>query len=101
MTDFNDFVSQVFSKDPQEPNSIQLEIDIENPNTDVLFSFLLEFALSGIKILYGEDIQWWTLDEEQINTLNNYIQSIGFNMVITTVPDGDNNQIRIHFDHIY
>lgn len=82
---------QIFSKPPGPPQSIILQLenpeDIDNRSTEqaqTVFEILAHLLLYGIKVKYGEDQDPRKLNPEQIQTINKYMNSCGFNIVVNT-----------------
>lgn len=77
----NEIAKMIYSKEPGEPNSIQLELDelsdVSN-HTDILY--LLTYY--GIRYLYGDDIQILEMTLEQYNVVKKYVRSYGYELII-------------------
>ena len=86
--DADDFTIFLFSKKPQEKNSIKLELNdnIENLHIGLhIFQELLMIFTSGIKYLFGngnESVNITLLTEEDIKLMNQYFESMGFKIII-------------------
>tara|TARA_B100000029_G_C17547622_1_gene949002 strand:+ start:884 stop:1333 length:450 start_codon:yes stop_codon:yes gene_type:complete len=86
--DADDFTIFLFSKEPQEKNSIKLELS--KPKEDIkiglhIFQELLMIFTSGMKYLFGngeETISISKLSIDDITTINKYLASIGFIVII-------------------
>ena len=86
--DADDFTIFLFSKEPQEKNSIKLELS--KPKEDIkiglhIFQELLMIFTSGMKYLFGngeETVSISKLSIDDITIINKYLASIGFIVVI-------------------
>ena len=86
--DADDFTIFLFSKEPQEKNSIKLELS--KPREDIkiglhIFQELLMVFTSGMKYLFGngeETVSISKLSIDDITIINKYLASIGFIVVI-------------------
>jgi len=81
----NDFKHFLFSKPPQEKNSIKLELD--NPNIKIglhIFQELLMIFTDGMKYLFGDEnhVNITNLTKENIDLINKYFESLGFNVFV-------------------
>ena len=77
----DDFKHFLFSKPPQEKNSIKLELD--NPNIKIglhIFQELLMIFTDGMKYLFGngKNVNITNLTKENIDMINKYFESMGF-----------------------
>ena len=86
--DSDDFTIFLFSKEPQEKNSIKLELS--KPKEDIkiglhIFQELLMIFTSGMKYLFGngeETVSISKLSIDDITIINKYLASIGFIVII-------------------
>ena len=86
--DADDFTIFLFSKEPQEKNSIKLELS--KPKEDIkiglhIFQELLMIFTSGMKYLFGngeETVSISKLSIDDITIINKYLASIGFIVII-------------------
>ena len=81
----DDFKHFLFSKPPQEKNSIKLELD--NPNIKIglhIFQELLMIFTDGMKYLFGDgtNVNITNLTKENIDLINKYFESLGFNVFV-------------------
>ena len=84
----DDFTIFLFSKEPQEKNSIKLELS--KPKEDIkiglhIFQELLMIFTSGMKYLFGngeETVSISKLSIDDITIINKYLASIGFTVII-------------------
>lgn len=106
-----ELAERIFSMNPYPPCSIGLELDIDNnPNgpdtsntpssekTQTVFEILANILLCGIKIKYGEQQDPKRLNQKQIETLQAYMQSMGFNVSITTFDTREKDVIDAYDD---
>lgn len=78
----DELVHLVFSKPPQQPKSIQLQLDDHCQDPDVIPYMFSDIAMRGARALFGiEDMMM--LDCEMARLLNEYMQSMGVSMQIT------------------
>ena len=94
----DEFTNFLFNSPPKEKNSIKLELNPCDKNIKIglhIFQELLMIFVGGIKYLFSKDkncmIQNLTFDD--INLMNQYFESIGFNLWIQkfTMVDYLNN----------
>tara|TARA_Y100000996_G_scaffold376929_1_gene328638 strand:+ start:292 stop:744 length:453 start_codon:yes stop_codon:yes gene_type:complete len=86
--DADDFTIYLFSKEPQEKNSIKLELS--KPDKDIkiglhIFQELLMIFTAGMKYLYAkgkESVNINELSMDDIKNINKYIASIGFIAIV-------------------
>ena len=86
--DFNSIdklVRRVFTRVPQAPNSIQIEIVNDN-NQHAVFKTLGLLLTHGIEHLYGENVQFEFID---IDRVKQYMASVGWNAVINPKSQKD------------
>lgn len=72
--DVRDFLNSIFNRPPLPPFSFY--IDLSQGNADNSNKFLQNFVMQGAYRLY--DKQLHELTPEQLNTLRQYLQSIGY-----------------------
>lgn len=86
--DADDFTIFLFSKNPQEKNSIKLELNDNTENLHIglhIFQELLMIFTAGIKYLFGygkESVNITILTKEDIELMNKYFESMGFKIII-------------------
>lgn len=86
--DADDFTIFLFSKNPQEKNSIKLELNDNTENLHIglhIFQELLMIFTGGIKYLFGygkESVNITILTEKDIELMNQYFESMGFKIII-------------------
>ena len=78
----DELVEMVFSKPPQTPKSIQLQLDDGNADESVIPEIFAHIASRGAKRLYRVT-NIMHLNEDQANTLEKYMQSMGVTMIVT------------------
>ena len=79
--DILEVVQTIFSAPPQPPFTYQMEIHDMTPDSQhQLFQILGQFLTHGMTFLYGENPDTW--GEVQIQTLQEYLHSIGWEAVI-------------------
>lgn len=82
-----DLAEKIFSKPPQDSNTIPLEI--EDMDMGDLFEFLLIVFTNGLKYLHGDSngkVDLSKLSEEQFGKVNQYFNSIGFDSTYVVYP---------------
>ena len=91
MSDLDDLICTVFSKPPQDPKTIQLQLSDDSDNADVSTLQLIAGAIAGkgAEKLYGVQ-QCNELTKEQFETLQKYLMSMGFRMDIRCAKTGQN-----------
>jgi len=85
----DDFIKFLFSKKPQEKNSIKLELGMPDKDKHIglhIFEQLIQTFVDGLKYLYGEDgkVNIQNLTEENINLMKRYYSSIGYKLIFET-----------------
>jgi hypothetical protein len=76
----SDIALKIFSKAPQDPNTIHISIDHHNIILDDVFNILLEIFNTGIKTMFNTNkINLHELTETNLITINQYFNSFGFN----------------------
>ncbi len=83
-TNLYEIAEQVCSRSPQLPCTIQLVMDHDIPSdsdlNDFEYNLLKTFTLSCIDILFGENINPFKLSEQNLQLLQEYINSIGYTL---------------------
>ena len=102
--DADEFTIFLFSEPPKEKNSIKLEL---NPKETIhiglhIFQELLMIFTSGMKYLFSEEekLDVTKLDEKDIKLMNEYFESIGFqvNVDVFTISEYlDNMKLPNYF----
>lgn len=80
--EYEDFYKYIYSKKPQKPKTIQLEIEANDVND--LFKKLFEMLIDGIKYLFGNEENEYKLEMltmEDLGLLNEYFHSFGVNII--------------------
>jgi|TARA_B100001094_G_C18144937_1_gene780108 hypothetical protein len=86
--DADDFTIYLFSKEPQEKNSIKLELSKPDKDIEIglhIFQELLMIFTAGMKYLYAkgkESVNINELSMDDIKNINKYIASIGFIAIV-------------------
>jgi len=84
-----DFIKYLFSKNPQEKNSIKLELGMPDKDKHIglhIFEQLLQIFVDGLKYLYGEDnkVNIQNLTTDNIDLMKKYYSSIGYKLIFET-----------------
>ena len=98
-------VRRVFTKIPQAPNSIQIEI-VNGASTDdnhAVFKTLGLLLTHGVEHIYGENVQFEFIN---IDLMKQYIQSVGWRAIINPKSQKDHPRalpwlLRIPCGNIY
>ena len=92
--DDSDFLNFLFSEQPQEVNSIKLELGPAKPDVKIglhIFQELLMIFTGGLKKLFGNEtgVDITSLTKENIELLDRYFQSMGFHCYVEkfTIPE--------------
>lgn len=77
-TSIQNIALQIFSKNAQKENSIQLQLDGEN--NEIIFEQLILLFTEGMKILFGNNgnVNIATLSDNDFQLVNYYFKSFGF-----------------------
>lgn len=90
--DIHNLVEKIFSKPPEEKNKyVVLPKNAESAHD--IFKFLGQFLTFGITYIYGDNVDIRNLSNNEIQTLNKYIESIGFKTYINSTPLPSNKNI--------
>lgn len=89
-----DFIQFLFGKEPQQKNTIKLEIEPPKRNVHIglhIFQELLQIFVDGLKYLYGEDdkVDIQKLTSENIEMMTRYFSSIGYRLIFETFDRSD------------
>ena len=85
----NEIVKRLFSEDYKPPKSIQLQLEEESSflaqsdYANYIFELMCLITLGGIEYIYGHK-NILSLSEDQFNTIQYYINSIGYKIVLET-----------------
>ena len=99
----------IFSQPVKPPRSIQLGLDSPEGSLGEVAEMLTCFTTHGIRILYaepGEKVKLSEMSEERIETVNSYLNSIGYKLnvqiggVIPLTREGDHPKLSDHKFHI-
>ena len=92
--DDSDFLNFLFSEQPQEVNSIKLELGPAKQDVKIglhIFQELLMIFTGGLKKLFGNEtgVDITSLTKENIELLDRYFQSMGFHCYVEkfTIPE--------------
>jgi hypothetical protein len=90
--DLEDLALKVFTKLPSGPKSIN--VMFEDLGLKELFEALLTFLVTGLKLRYpsaenNEKVDLHLLTEEDLKTINEYMNSIGFSVKIDIYNIGE------------
>lgn len=88
--DLDQLIEFLFSSYPKAPCSYNLHIDVETK-----LPVLLHILLTGAKKLYGE-IRPQDITEKQFDTLNEYMESIGFTIKYNFTKNDDDQITEIN-----
>ena len=86
----DDFIEQLVSSSPREPNSTQLEIDHEDYEN--CFQVLVEVFTKSMKYLFSDSNGRVNLDElteDDYQLISKYFNSFGYKVYIDKIVDGD------------
>jgi len=81
---------QLFSKPASEPGTVLLQLETDDvadrspEQAQTIFEILAHLLLYGVKVKYGQDQDPRKLTKIQLDTLNKYMQSFGFNVVLNS-----------------
>jgi hypothetical protein len=90
--DIQEIFNEVTKSFPKEPNSIPLQFELESLKE--VFEFLLQFVTLLCKEFYSDDkgqVNLGTMNQEEFNIINKYMQSIGFTCSFQSVQANSNN----------
>lgn len=86
-----ELAEKIFSQPPKDPYTINLELQMapdigsRTPQeAQTIFEVLSHMLLCGIRIKYGEQQDPKRLSPAQIEMMNRYMRSMGFNVVVRT-----------------
>ena len=96
-------VRRVFTKIPQAPNSIQIEIINGGTDSHAVFKTLGLLLTHGIEHVYGEDVQFEFIN---IDLMKKYIASVGWRAIINPKSEKEHPRalpwmLRIPCGNIY
>lgn len=84
-----ELAEKIFSQPPKEPYTINLELQMapdigsRTPaEAQTIFEVLSHMLMCGMRVKYGERQDPKHLTPQQIDTLNKYMRSMGFNVVV-------------------
>ena len=83
----------IFSRPPQPPYSIQLQLDDgsisqnQHDTKTIINEMLTIFLLAGIQIKWGDDFRLKDITDEHLEILKQYSRSIGYEPIIEIEPE--------------
>ena len=85
----DDFIKFLFSKQPQEKNTIKLELGMPEKNKHIglhIFEQLIQVFVDGLRYLYGDNgkVNIQDLTEDNIELMKKYYLSIGYKLLFET-----------------
>ena len=85
----SDFIEFLFSKNPQDKNSIKLELGMPEKDKHIglhIFQQLIQIFVDGLRYLYGDDnkVNIQDLCEDNIKLMKKYYLSIGYKLIFET-----------------
>ena len=85
----DDFIEFLFSKNPQDKNSIKLELGMPEKGKHIglhIFQQLIQIFVDGLRYLYGDDgkVNIQNLSEDNIELMKQYYLSIGYKLIFET-----------------
>lgn len=90
-SNFDEIAKSIFSQAPKAPGSVQLGLEdcappdaTEEKQSQILFEVLIGILIEGIKVKYGDDVEFGSLKPAQIAELSKYVLSYGFSTHIRT-----------------
>ena len=100
------FVNNIFKKEAQPMNSIDIDLDVDPQDGDTielhLFKQLIDIMCKGIKILFQTTtkINLSNITTEQFSTLNQYFHSFGWEIILETTMMNQIQKFRISMKHL-
>lgn len=95
-------VNKIFEAELKPPNFYNLKLDENNPdNKDKNFyDILINVFLNGMVTLFGNTVHPGNIQQNDFNTLNNYMHSLGYNTIMKGVYDehGNPSNVEISFE---
>ena len=89
----------IFSRAPQPPNTYGLQLDHQVPEgvtgRQMIRQILTMFLARGITYKYGDQVKWSDLNQEQIDQIQAYMASIGYQVEFTI--DYEHHTIEFDF----
>lgn len=86
--DLSDFIRTVFNNEPQDPNTIHLDLCLDSSDGEtkefLIFAQLIDIMCQGINIVFKttEKININEITAKQLNILNTYFKSFGWEIVL-------------------
>jgi hypothetical protein len=97
--DILEVVKTIFSEPPKSPHTYQMDVQEEDSrySSHQIFRILGQFLTHGMVFLYGDDVCIDTLTLNQINTLQQYLHSIGWKAIINPSKSPRNYPLALPF----
>ena len=98
----NDFIEYIFSKQPQNKNTIKLELGGPNNDCDIglhIFKQLLQIFTDSVLFLYSNNkkkIDVNELSSDNFSTLNKYFNSFGYELILN-IYNSENFENKIDY----
>jgi len=99
--DIQEIFNEITKYPPREPNAFPLQFELDSLKH--LFEFLLQFVTMLCKEFYSDDkgqVNLGSMNPEQFNIVNKYMQSIGFSCNFNALPANANN-VNYYYDNRY
>jgi hypothetical protein len=97
-TNLYSIAEEICSQPPKTPCSIQFIMDHEvNPDFEFNSDLLCDFTMACLRILFGSEITPCDLSEKQFDTLNKYVNSVGYNMILKKEEDDTSYIFKVSF----
>ena len=99
--DIQEIFNEITKYPPREPNAFPLQFELDSLKQ--LFEFLLQFVTMLCKEFYSDDkgqVNLGSMNPEQFNIVNKYMQSIGFSCNFNALPANANN-VNYYYDNRY
>lgn len=98
-----DLSKKLFISPPREPCSFNILsnniITAENHDR-IMFPILMNIMINGANILYGDDIMPHNMNEDQFDTLKQYMASIGYRVMHNYTNNNNIPMINIWFKRL-
>lgn len=100
-TNLFSIAQQICSKPPQKPETIQLYLGHDCPSDmdkDKLeYELLATFTMGCIKVLFGDNVNPMKLSEDNMSLLNQYLNSIGYQMTTSVEETEKSYNFKMSF----
>lgn len=81
----DEFVEKLFGSPVQPAGSLQIEL--EGAREDTYPNFMVMLAIKGYSYLYNRDLDFTKMTPSEKDTLNKYIESLGWTLEYTLTDD--------------